>query len=668
MASDVAAAVPSPGTPGAGTAEPLGSFEQADVHLRKSLGFTSLLFLSMGAIIGSGWLLAALAAASVAGPASILSWVIGGVFIIFIALSYAEISGMLPRSGAIVRYPQLTHGSATGWLMGWTYWLTALAVPAIEAEAVVTYVGGRYPSAGFEATRHGVVVLTGSGIGFAIGLMVLFAFVNFFGVRLLGEWNKWFTWWKIIIPTATFCMLFVAFRSSNFTGLQGGFFATGTANVFVALSTTGIIFAYLGFRQALDFAGESIRPARDVPLATILSIVLGMIIYALLQVGFIGALVWHKAGVHPGNWAGLASSSWASTPLYSALEAAGIGALATFASLLLYDAGISPSGTGWIYLGTATRTTYGLGVGRFGPKALTRHNRFGVPWLSLLIALVIGCVFFVPAPSWYKLVGFITSTTVLTYIMGGVGLPVLRRYAPNLHRPFRLRGAWFWAPVGFLAAVMIVFWTTYVTLADVYAAVFVGLPIFGWYYAAEHGWVDRPKIGVLGAVFLAAWIYIQFRGGWVMRVVTPVDPARHGFWSFATYDVASSACVAFYLVGLYLLANQEGRRHVRASVWLVVMMLALFPLEYWTADLGPHTTEPVSFTVGTIVAAAVGLVCYFWGVASGFSTPELQDILAGGGAQAATAVPPSPSPAETPAPAPAPATFSSPSPPAPEGA
>jgi hypothetical protein len=213
---------------------------------------------------------------------------------------------------------------------------------------------------------------------------------------------------------------------------------------------------------------------------------------------------------------------------------------------------------------------------------------------------------------------------------------------------------------------MIVFWTTYVTLADVYAAVFVGLPIFGWYYAAEHGWVDRPKIGVLGAVFLAAWIYIQFRGGWVMRVVTPVDPARHGFWSFATYDIASSACVAFYLIGLYLLANQEGRRHVQASVWLVVMMLALFPLEYWTADLGPHTTEPISFTVGTLVAAAVGLACYFWGVASGFSTPELQDILAGGGAQASGAVPTAPTPAETPAPAPA--TFSSPPPPAPEGA
>lgn len=609
------------------TSGPAGSFESADAGLRKTLGLNSLLFLSMGAIIGSGWLLSALAAASVAGPASIISWVVGGVFVLFIALSYAELSGMLPRTGAIVRYPQLTHGSYTGWILGWAYWLTATAVAAIEAEAVVTYVGGRYPSTDFEKVSHGVVVLGGNGIGFAIGLMLLFTLLNVFGIRLLGEWNRWFTWWKILIPTATFCMLFVAFKSGNFSAFKGGFAPEGVSNIFVAISTTGIIFSYLGFRQALDYAGEARNPQRDVPLSTILSVVIGIVIYTLLQVGFVGAVVWGKAGVHPGDWAALLTSKWAATPLYSALQAAGIGALATFASLLLYDAGLSPSGTGWIYLGTSTRVAYGTSVNGYAPKPLQRHNRWGIPWLSLLLALVVGCLFFVPAPSWYKLVGFITSTTALTYIMGGLGVPILRKFAPNLHRPYTLRNHQFWAPVGFLAAVMIVFWSTFSVLVNVYAAVFIGLPLFGWYYCLRKGWSDRLRLGALGAVFLAAWIVISFQSGWVMRTVTPVNPSAHGFWSFPVYDVAMSAAVIFYSVGLWWISNKEGRQHVASTGWLIIMLLALFPLEHWTSAVGAQPSEPVSFAWGSVIAAIVGLVCYFWGVRSGFLTDELRDIL-----------------------------------------
>ncbi|MGH9063652.1 MAG: APC family permease [Acidimicrobiales bacterium] len=614
----------------------LGSFEQSDVHLRKSIGFTSILFMSIGAIIGSGWLLGSLNAASVAGPASILSWAIGGLFIIFIAMSYAELSGMLPRTGAIVRYPQLTHGSYTGWMIGWTYFLSAISVPAIEAEAVVTYVGGQFPGVGF-VQKSGV--LTGNGIGFAVGLMVLFFILNFFGVKLLGEWNKAFTWWKLLIPTATFCMLFVAFDGASFNSYKGGFFAEGTGNIFVAMSTTGVVFAYLGFRQALDYAGESRRPQRDVPLATILSVVITMIIYVALEVGLVGALNWGAAGVHPGNWAGLvgAGSKWTTAPLYDALRATGISALLTFAPFLLVDAGISPSGTGWIYMGTSARTNYGMSVNRYGPKALQWPNKWGIPWVSLILAFVIGCVFFIPAPSWYKLVGFITSTTALTYIMGGLGVPVFRRYAPQLHRPFRLPLSFFWAPVGFLAAAMLVFWSTFPTLASVYAAVFIGMPLFVWYYAIRKGWAKTVPAAVLGAAFLGGWVYLSLRSGWVLRSakVLPVP----GSWSFGTYDIALSAAIVFFVVGLWAICNKEGKKHVERTAWFIWMLLALFPLEYYTQTVGPLTSAPLKFQWGTLIAVGVGIVAYYWGVASGFMTDELQDIVDAAGGGAAKAVP-----------------------------
>lgn len=600
----------------------LAGYEEADRGLRKTMGFNSILFMSLGGIIGSGWLLGALASASVAGPAAILSWVIGGIFVIFIAVSYAELSGMLPRTGAIVRYPQLSHGAYTGWMIGWTYWLSAISVPAIEAEAVITYIGGVYPGLGWERVSDGVTLLTGTGTAVGVGFMVFFFALNLFGIRLLSEWNRWFTWWKVLVPTATFVMLFIAFRSTSFHA-YGGFFARGTSNIFVAMSTTGVIFAYLGFRQALDYAGESKNPQRDVPLATILSVVIAMILYTLLEVGFIGALNWHAAGLHLGDWAGLSASKWGGAPLYSALQAAGIGALLTFSNLLIADAAASPSGTGWIYMGTSARTNYGLGVNGYGPKALQRHNRWGIPWISLLIALVIGCVFLVPAPSWYKLVGYITSTTALTYIMGGLGVPIFRRYAPDLPRPFRLGFAKFWAPVGFIAASLLVFWSTFNTLANVYATVFLGLPLFAWYYAVKRGWLRAGPAAALGAVFLAAWVYISIEGGYVLRVTAPAK----GSWSFGLYDATLSAAVILFCAGLWMLSNAEGRYSIERSLWFFFLLLAYFPLEFYTQAVTPSSTAPLSFLAGSGIAVVIGLVAYYWGVASGYMTDELQAIV-----------------------------------------
>jgi amino acid transporter len=74
--------------------------------------------LSLGGIIGSGWLFAAAGALSLAGPAAILAWLIAGILVLFIALVYAELGGMIPRSGAIVRYGGYSHGSFAGYVHG----------------------------------------------------------------------------------------------------------------------------------------------------------------------------------------------------------------------------------------------------------------------------------------------------------------------------------------------------------------------------------------------------------------------------------------------------------------------------------------------------------------------------------------------------------------------
>jgi hypothetical protein len=305
----------------------------------------------------------------------------------------------------------------------------------------------------------------------------------------------------------------------------------------------------------------------------------------------------------------------------------------TFSTFLLVDAGLSPTGTGWIYLGTSARTNYGLGVNGYGPKGLQWHNKWGIPWLSLIIALVIGCAFFVPAPSWYKLVGFITSTTVLTYIMGGLGVPVFRKYAGSLRRPFRLGWASLFAPLGFIAAAMLVFFSTFSTLASVYGAVFIGMPLFAWYFAIKKGWAKALPATILGVVFLGGWIYLNYMGGWVLRVKPPVK----GAWGFGAYDIALSAAVIFFCVGLWLISNGEGRKHVSHTAWFFFMLLAMFPVEYYTTDVGGPKNPPIAFGWGALIAVGIAIVAYYWGVASGFETEELAEIVRNEGAAAARA-------------------------------
>ena len=603
------------------TAKPSG-FEAADRELRQSMSLQQLLFISIGGIIGSGWLFAVLAANSIAGPAAIISWIVGGILVLLIALAWAEISSSIPRSGAIVRYPALTHGAYIGFILGWAYAVAVVAEAALEAEAVVTYLASKFTDAGLTTTQSGITLLAWpNGIVFAIVLMLIFFVVNWVGIRFLAELNRWVTWWKLIIPTLTFLLLFLAFKGSNFTA-YGGFAPLGVSPIFEAVASGGIVFAYTGFRQALEYGGEVRNPQRDIPLATILALAITMVIYIFLQVAFTGALDFHKAGVAAGAWAALSGSAWASGPFYSEMNATGIGLLGAFSVLLLIDAAISPGATGWIYMGTGTRSVYGMSVHRWFPRAFQLMNRFGIPWVALVASLVVGCLFFAPLPSWYSLVGFVTSATVVSYIMGPLGLPVLRRTAPGMSRPFRLPASGLMAPLGFLAALMVLYWSGFHTLINVYAAIFVGLGIFVWYFMPTEGWLRRDVGAVLGIAFIVVWIVINKLGGWVLNT-NSAPPA--GSLTFPAYFVLLAATLIVFSALVWWFSNSTGRLHVERSAWLIGLLLVTLLIVY-NSEYGPLSSPSLPFPVSDILEVVVGVVCYYWGVASGFVTDELSEI------------------------------------------
>src|SRR4051794_10069689 len=96
-------------------AQPLGAApERAERKLRRDVGFLGLLFATLGSIIGAGWLFGALYASSLAGPAAVISWLLGGGAVMLLALTHAELGGMYPVAGGSARFPPYAFRSLIG--------------------------------------------------------------------------------------------------------------------------------------------------------------------------------------------------------------------------------------------------------------------------------------------------------------------------------------------------------------------------------------------------------------------------------------------------------------------------------------------------------------------------------------------------------------------------
>ena len=467
--------------------------------LKREVGLIGLMWASMGSIIGSGWLFGPKDALMEAGPAAIISWVIGGVAIVILALPHAELGGMYPVAGGTARFPHYAFGGVAGASFGWFAWLNAATVAPIEVSAMLTYAGHYDFAKGW--IDQETSVLNSTGIFVAVILMAIMVAINFLGVRKLAQANSAATWWKIAIPLLTILVLaFTNFDAGNLHAANG-FMPGGLKSVFAAISTSGIIFSYLGFEQADQLAGEASNPKRDVPFAIIGSVILGTIIYILLQVSFLFALTNDVIG-----------ESWDQTGkgLYTAFtgpfaEIATLLSVGWLAAIIYADAIISPGGTGLIYTTGSSRLAYGLSRNGYVPSVFEWTNARGVPWVGLVAAFVTGCICFLPFPSWQSLVGLITSASVLMYGGAPLSLGAFRKRLPDAHRPYRLPAAGFLSPLAFVVANLIILWTGWDTDFKLGISILIGYAILianRLFHLNPH----KPTLDWKAASWLLPWL------------------------------------------------------------------------------------------------------------------------------------------------------------------
>lgn len=418
--------------------------------LKKDISKIGLLFAATGGIVGSGWLLGPYFAAITAGPGAVLAWLMGGLLMMVIALTFAELATTYPEAGGLVRFAQYSHGTLTSFIIAWISWLAAVMVAPIETMAAIQYAANYIPKLTY--TANASTHLSHLGITVSALVMLLMCAINCFAVRHFSKSNTAIVSWKLCIPFITLIILFTHhFNIRNFTH-HGGFAPLGLRGILTALPTAGVIFSFIGYSPAIQLAGETKDPQKAVPFAIIGSISIAIVLYVLLQISFIGAM--EPSHLIQG-WQYL-SYKGDSGPIAGLIAALGIG---WFLIVIYIDAFLSPVGTAYIYTASTSRINIAMSKNQFMPSWMEHLNKHGSPMKAIFFNFAIGLCFFLPFPGWQSMVSFIVSCFVLAYAIGPIATTVLRKTQPNIKRPFKVPCPQLINPIAFYICNMIVFWT-----------------------------------------------------------------------------------------------------------------------------------------------------------------------------------------------------------------
>lgn len=535
------------GSPAAPQAEASG-----DLGLKRDLGLWHLTAAAFTGVIGSGWLVGAFYASQAAGPAALITWIVGGAAFLVIALVLADLGATHPESGALVRWPFRTNGRLAATVVGWGIWVAYAVNPPSESAVVLQYaqqhISGLYNTAGSRLTALGTVL--------ALVLMLLFTALNWFGVLLVGRVTAAASVLKFAVPLLTLVVLAVTARhGSNYTS-HGGFAPYGWAEPLSAISTAGIIYAYTGFQAPLDLSGEARDPHRDIPRAVVLGLLLSMVLYIGLQAVFISAL--------PGSqlahgWAGLDFTS----PFAQLAVLLNLGWLSW---VLFGDALLSPSGSALVFTASITREAHAMGKNQAIPRWFVHvHQRSGVPRRALVLNFVLGAAILLLLPSWHKIIAATSELGLFVYSVTMVCQAAFRGRDGGPASPWRSFTTRILSPLGFVVASLILYWAQWSNLKIALSLLLVAVV----FYAVNVWNGSRSRPGTAASRPAADFLRADLRaGGWLIAYLAAVFLMSWigGFggrdWIGRPWD---SVVVAAIALAAYLWGVAEAGRYLRST-------------------------------------------------------------------------------------------------------
>ena len=258
-------------------------------RLKRSLSWPHLVFLGVGAIVGTGILVLIGTAAGKAGPAMMMSFVIAGVICAAAALAYAEVATMIPASGSAYTYSYVVFGELIAWFVGWSLILEySLVVSAVS----VGWSGYFSPLVGIPQELATAPLLGGVFNFPAVFIIAVIAGLLIYGIRESANLNSVLVAIKMLALAMFVVIAFRVFNTDNFTPFMPyGFGKNGPPGqeVGVMAAAAIIFFAFYGFDAIATAAEETKNPGRDLAIGIVGSMLLCVVIYMAVAAAAIGA-------------------------------------------------------------------------------------------------------------------------------------------------------------------------------------------------------------------------------------------------------------------------------------------------------------------------------------------------------------------------------------------
>ncbi|NTX26744.1 APC family permease [Burkholderia pyrrocinia] len=420
-------------------------------YFKKRLSLIDLTFIGLGTVFGSGWLFAASHVASFAGPAGIFSWVIAAVAVLTLGIVYCELGAALPRAGGAISYLHASHGPLMSYLIGVITVIYLSSMVAIEVVAARQYAAAWFPVLNEPGTSNP----SATGWLGQLALVSVFFWLNYSSVKTFAKANNIVSVFKFAVPALIVVTLMSHFKPENFH--VAGFAPFGMSGIEMAVSSGGVIFAFLGLTPIVSVASEVQNPQRTIPIALILSIVCSGIIYVLLQIAFLGAVPTALLGE---GWQALSRKF--TLPFHDIALQLGIAWLGI---VVVLDAIISPSGCGNIFFNATPRAIYAWAqTGTFFKMFAKVDRASGIPRPAMWLSFALSIFWTMPFPSWEAMISVVSAALVVSYAIAPVCVAALRKNCPDMARPFRVKWLPVLGPLSFVVATLIVYWSGWTSL------------------------------------------------------------------------------------------------------------------------------------------------------------------------------------------------------------
>lgn len=390
--------------------------QQSDLH--RTLTSFDLTLMGIGAIIGAGvFVLTGVAAATKAGPAIMLSFVLAGIASMFAALAYAELAASIGGTGSAYSYAFAGFGEFVAWIIGWNLILEYAMSVATVAIGWSGYVSNFFESIGLPMPHAittnpfegGIINLPAFLIIFAIGALLCV------GIRQSAKFNN-----VIVAIKLSTIALFIIIAAMNINPTNWHpFMPFGAMGVVQGASL--VFFAYIGFDALSTAVEEAIEPQRSIPIGIIFSLIGCTLIYIIVSGLLTGIAPYQNLNVGSPVAKALLDIGYRSSAGIIAVGA--IAGLTTVMLIMFYG---------------LTRIILAMARDHLIPKSLAVvHPQTKTPIRTivvcgLIIALVSG---FSPIAKAAELVNI---GTLAAFVFVCLGIVVLRITHPDLERPFRL--------------------------------------------------------------------------------------------------------------------------------------------------------------------------------------------------------------------------------------